>query len=187
MWLRSHVVVAWAGNCSSHLTPSLGTSICHRCGPKNKKQKKEKYGLCHSHMHFIIENWYILVKCLNRKHNIHYGYVLCAITSISYQLLCSGSDSLYHRTYSHISYLSSNLMVNNLLQIYQTPSILSVSKNKTRKLRIFMVIIISSLCCCSVAYLCFQSIGWAVYSRFHFVSLYLNTNKPPNKIFPTNS
>ena len=37
---------------SSDLTPSLGTSICHRCGPekkkrkkKDKRQKKKKIGL----------------------------------------------------------------------------------------------------------------------------------------------
>ena len=28
------VTVAWAGGYSSDLTPSLGTSICHGCGPK---------------------------------------------------------------------------------------------------------------------------------------------------------
>ena len=30
-----------AGSCSSDLTPSLGTSICHRCGPKKTKDKKQ--------------------------------------------------------------------------------------------------------------------------------------------------
>ena len=30
--------MAWAGNYSSHLTPNLGTSICHMCSPK--KQNK---------------------------------------------------------------------------------------------------------------------------------------------------
>ena len=36
IWLRSHVAVAvaLAGRCSSHSTPSLGTSICLGCGPK---------------------------------------------------------------------------------------------------------------------------------------------------------
>ena len=35
------VAVAEAGSCSSDLTPRLGTSISHRCGPKKtKKQKK---------------------------------------------------------------------------------------------------------------------------------------------------
>ena len=38
MWLRSAVAVAvvQAGSCSSHLTPSLGTSICCRCSPKKR-------------------------------------------------------------------------------------------------------------------------------------------------------
>ena len=40
--LRSGVAVAvvLAGNCSSNLTPSLGTSICLGCGPKKQKKKK---------------------------------------------------------------------------------------------------------------------------------------------------
>ena len=38
--LRPHVAVAvaQAGSCSLNLTPSLGTSICHRCGHKKKKK-----------------------------------------------------------------------------------------------------------------------------------------------------
>ena len=41
MWLRSHMAaaVAWASSCSSHSTPSLGTSILCRYSPKNKKKK----------------------------------------------------------------------------------------------------------------------------------------------------
>ena len=44
MWLRSHVAVAvvQAGTYSSDLTLSLGTSICHGCGPKNTKDKRKK-------------------------------------------------------------------------------------------------------------------------------------------------
>ena len=34
MWLGAHVAVAQASSCSSDWTPSLGTSICHRCRPK---------------------------------------------------------------------------------------------------------------------------------------------------------
>ena len=39
-WLQSGiaVAVAKAGRCSSSLTPSLGTSMCHKCGPKKKKK-----------------------------------------------------------------------------------------------------------------------------------------------------
>ena len=33
------VAVVWAGSYSSDLTPSLGTSICHRCSPKKTKDK----------------------------------------------------------------------------------------------------------------------------------------------------
>ena len=34
------VAVVQAGSCNSDLTPRLGTSICRRCGPKNKIKKK---------------------------------------------------------------------------------------------------------------------------------------------------
>ena len=38
-WLESGIAVAVveAGSCSSDWTPSLGTSICHGCGPKKQK------------------------------------------------------------------------------------------------------------------------------------------------------
>ena len=44
MWLGSHIAVAVmeAGSYSSDSTPSLGTSICCRCGPKKAKKKKKK-------------------------------------------------------------------------------------------------------------------------------------------------
>ena len=49
MWLRPGVAVpvavAVAGSCSSDSTPSLGTSICCRCGLKKKKDKKKKKSL----------------------------------------------------------------------------------------------------------------------------------------------
>ena len=43
MWLGSGVAVAvvQAGSFSSNLTLSLGTSICHGCGPKKQKKKKD--------------------------------------------------------------------------------------------------------------------------------------------------
>ena len=42
-WLRPCVAVAvvQAGSCSSDLTPSLGTSICHRCSSKKQKNKNK--------------------------------------------------------------------------------------------------------------------------------------------------
>ena len=44
IWLRSHVAVAvtQASSCSSDLTSSLGTSICHGYDPKKQKKKKKK-------------------------------------------------------------------------------------------------------------------------------------------------
>ena len=49
LWCRSQtqlgscmaVAVVQAGSCSSDSTPSLGTSVCHGCGPKKIKKKKE--------------------------------------------------------------------------------------------------------------------------------------------------
>ena len=38
------VAVAMASSYSSDSTPSLGTSICIRCGPKNTRKKKKKVG-----------------------------------------------------------------------------------------------------------------------------------------------
>ena len=44
MWLRTGVAmaVAQARSCSSNATPSLGTSICHRCSPKKQNKNKQK-------------------------------------------------------------------------------------------------------------------------------------------------
>ena len=36
------VAVAQASSYSSDSTPSLGTSICHKCGPKKKKERKTR-------------------------------------------------------------------------------------------------------------------------------------------------
>ena len=44
MQLGSHIAVsvAEASRCSSDSTPSLGTSMCRRCGPEKQKQNKTK-------------------------------------------------------------------------------------------------------------------------------------------------
>ena len=44
MWLGSQAAVAivQAHSLSSDLTPSLGTSKCHRCSPQKTKKKKKK-------------------------------------------------------------------------------------------------------------------------------------------------
>ena len=48
------MAVAEAGSCSSNSIPSLGTSICHRFGPKRKKEgrQKRKKGI-----YLRAENW----------------------------------------------------------------------------------------------------------------------------------
>uniref|UniRef100_A0A8C3W4T4 Phospholipid-transporting ATPase n=1 Tax=Catagonus wagneri TaxID=51154 RepID=A0A8C3W4T4_9CETA len=47
-WLGSHVsvAVAMANSCSSGLTPSLGTSICHGGRPTNRKKSESFYCCC---------------------------------------------------------------------------------------------------------------------------------------------
>ena len=42
--MDSVLAVALAGSCSLYSTPSLGTSICYQCDPKeqNEKLKKKK-------------------------------------------------------------------------------------------------------------------------------------------------
>ena len=56
MKLESGVAVAvgLAGSCSSDLTPSLGTSICHRCSPKKRENTSDvlKQGLHPVNMSF---------------------------------------------------------------------------------------------------------------------------------------
>ena len=50
LWCRSQaqlgslvaVAVAVAGSCGSSSTPSLGTSICHKCSHKKEKKKKKR-------------------------------------------------------------------------------------------------------------------------------------------------
>ena len=36
------MAVVSISSCSSNLTPSLGTSICHRCSLKKKKEREER-------------------------------------------------------------------------------------------------------------------------------------------------
>ena len=42
MWLISGMAVAVASCCSSNYIPSLGTSICHSCGPNKQTNKQTK-------------------------------------------------------------------------------------------------------------------------------------------------
>ena len=42
MQIKSRIAVAVVSTASSNLPPSLGTSICHRCGSKKKKREKKK-------------------------------------------------------------------------------------------------------------------------------------------------
>ena len=42
LWSRVAMAVVQAGSYSSDWTPSLGSSICHRCGPEKTEDKKKK-------------------------------------------------------------------------------------------------------------------------------------------------
>ena len=73
MWLRSGVVLAVAGSYNSSSTPSLGTSICCRCGPEKGKKK--------SNIFYVI----LLVKIffLNQKKKILNEQEMVKLTPIS--------------------------------------------------------------------------------------------------------
>ena len=63
MQLGSHVAVATAqaGSCRSNSTPSLGASMCHRCGPNNPKKKGhdiyKEFIYIHKHTHIHTYIW----------------------------------------------------------------------------------------------------------------------------------
>ena len=56
MWLGFCVAVAMAqiSSCSSNSTSSLGTSMCHRCGPKKKKKKKTDSKTSHISVYDVV-------------------------------------------------------------------------------------------------------------------------------------
>ena len=67
MQLGYHVAVAVvsAGSCSSYMTPSLGTSICHGRGPKKTKKKIKSKLTYKIHDEKIIQtSWPQLPACL---------------------------------------------------------------------------------------------------------------------------
>ena len=48
------VALAWSGSCSSDCTPSLGTCICHGCGPKKVNKIHLGLLLWHSRLRISI-------------------------------------------------------------------------------------------------------------------------------------
>ena len=59
IWLRSRiaVAVAYTVSCYSNVTPSLGTSICHRCSPKKKKTLRNKFSKVYKRfVHWKLQN-----------------------------------------------------------------------------------------------------------------------------------
>ena len=59
--------------CSSHSAPSLGPSICHKCGCKKKRKKKAsyyKFNICNRHSAYSVLLFLfqlVLVSCVFKK------------------------------------------------------------------------------------------------------------------------
>ena len=90
-WLGSGVAVAvaQAGGYSSYSTPSLGTSICHRCSPKKQKKKEEEEQCSFPVLQVVMMTCFSLCTCLPGlcvlgKLYIKYQYII-----LMYDLLVS--------------------------------------------------------------------------------------------------
>ena len=71
-WLRSCMATAvvWAGGYSSNWTPGLGTSLCCRCGPKDKKDKQGRMQVSHCPANgpsSVSEDSFPGVRCLSHQ------------------------------------------------------------------------------------------------------------------------
>ena len=65
------VAVAVAGNYSSDLTPSLGTSICCWCGPKKEKKEREREReLVDKNINRIVITIFLMIRELLERLNI---------------------------------------------------------------------------------------------------------------------
>ena len=49
------VAVAWVSSCSSSSTPSLGTTMCCRCGPKKKEEKRSELPVWNMNLCYIYD------------------------------------------------------------------------------------------------------------------------------------
>ena len=87
--LRSRIAVAvkWARSYRSHLTPSLGTCICHRCGPKKTKAYIYTYILI-----YII--WPLNNMGLNCMCSLICRYFLTVNTAVLHDLWLVGSADM---------------------------------------------------------------------------------------------
>ena len=55
------VAVVQASSCNSDLTPSLGPSKCHGCGPKKTKKKKKRLVYIRGLNGGCIQNDYVII------------------------------------------------------------------------------------------------------------------------------
>ena len=90
-WLGSHMAVAQAGGCSSESTPRLGTSMCHGCGLKKTKDKRQKKKKHLSVLRKQYETSLFLELPISRAHPL-------LVPGVGKnQLTCSEPSSLVHR------------------------------------------------------------------------------------------
>ena len=88
-WLGSGIAVAMtlARGHSSDLTPRLGTSICHRCGPKKTKKKRKIFSLWCTLRIYSLSNSCITYSIVNYiKHIISLAFIYLIIGN--FNLFC---------------------------------------------------------------------------------------------------
>ena len=70
--------VVQASGYSSDQTPSLGTFICHECGPKKNRQKDKKnimfYGQCAAEFNFILVKNFVSIEFYYHSFEFQYNY-----------------------------------------------------------------------------------------------------------------
>ena len=116
-WLGSGVAVAvaQASSCSSDLTPSLGNSMCHGCGPKKQKKKKTKKNLETQHQTTFVRREISLQRgkpqltcsntCIWKKRSTHLSCGLSAsiISTGLFPLLSAGKGRLQNQKITHFA------------------------------------------------------------------------------------
>ena len=77
MWLRSGIAMAvgYACSCSADWTPSLGTSICHGCGPKKQKKKKPKQTNVQSWIRDYVDTLGVCVVFVTMMLQTHFSFL----------------------------------------------------------------------------------------------------------------
>ena len=85
-----YIAVAQEGSYSSDLPPGLGTSICHRCGPpqKKKKERKKEKKLCHSiDLSHCSDNARSLTHCATREFLLFIDFLTMIALSVRWYFI----------------------------------------------------------------------------------------------------